>query len=70
MSYDKMIIQIRAKLNITQEQLAKMLDVAFDTVNRWENKKAIPSKKHICILENICKENNIEIEVFKNEGIN
>mgnify|MGYP003506386393 CR=1 FL=1 len=61
MDYARMIVQIRARLNLSQEQLAKMLNVAFATVNRWENNKATPSRKHRCILENLCKENDIEI---------
>lgn len=63
MSYSKIIILIRAKLNITQEEMAKKLDVSFATINRWENGHTIPSKRYIYILEEICKENNIDWRV-------
>ena len=63
MSYSKIIILIRAKLNITQEEMAKKLDVSFATINRWENGHSIPSKRYIYILEEICKENNIDWRV-------
>lgn len=60
MIYSKIIILIRAKLNITQEEMAKKLDVSFATINRWENGHTIPSRRYIYMLEEICKENNID----------
>lgn len=59
MNYGKIIIKLRAKLNITQHEFARILNVSFATVNRWENNKIIPSKRYICILENMCRENGI-----------
>ena len=35
---------IRAKLNLTQEQLAERLGVSFATVNRWEGGANVPQK--------------------------
>ena len=35
---------IRAKLNLTQEQLAERLGVSFATVNRWEGGNNLPQK--------------------------
>jgi type I restriction enzyme M protein len=35
---------IRAKLDLTQEQLAERLGVAFATVNRWEGGTTVPQK--------------------------
>lgn len=72
MDYAKLIIQIRARLNLSQDELGKMVGVSYSTINRWENNKAVPSKKHICILENICEENHICVEEnknAKNEGL-
>ena len=34
----------RLKNKITQKELAKKLDVAFATVNRWFNKRTKPNK--------------------------
>ena len=65
MDYARMILQIRARLNLSQEELGKIVGVSFSTVNRWENNKAIPSKKHMCVLENVCEENDIKFEVNK-----
>jgi len=39
------INQLRAKLNLTQEDLAAKLGVAFSTLNRWENGKSFPQGK-------------------------
>ena len=62
MDYSKILIKIRAKLNLSQNDLGRMMGVSFTNINRWENNKSIPSRKHVCILENICKENQI---IFK-----
>ena len=37
--------QIRAKLELSQEELANRLGVAFSTLNRWENGKSMPRGK-------------------------
>ena len=36
------IRELRAKLNLSQEELAARLNVSFATVNRWENDKTMP----------------------------
>ena len=35
--YPSAIRKLRAKLNISQQELADMLGVSFPSVNRWEN---------------------------------
>jgi len=37
--------QVRAKLELSQEELANKLGVAFSTLNRWENSKSAPRGK-------------------------
>ncbi|MCK4784967.1 MAG: N-6 DNA methylase [Desulfobacteraceae bacterium] len=37
--------QVRAKLELSQEELANRLGVAFSTLNRWENSKSAPRGK-------------------------
>ncbi|MBQ7276044.1 MAG: helix-turn-helix transcriptional regulator [Bacilli bacterium] len=44
LNYPQMIIKLRVKMNISQEELAKELDVSFQSVNRWENGKFEPTK--------------------------
>lgn len=65
MEYSNIVLRIRAKLNMTQQQLADILKVNFATVNRWENGKRIPSKRYIFLLEELCKKNNIELDRFE-----
>lgn len=45
--YSNYVLKIRAKLNITQQELAGKLKVSFASVNRWENGKMTPSKRYI-----------------------
>lgn len=44
LNYPKMIIKLRIKMNISQEELANNLGVSFQSVNRWENGKYEPTK--------------------------
>jgi transcriptional regulator with XRE-family HTH domain len=61
-NYAKALIELRSKLNISQTELAALLNVSYPSVNRWENDKAIPVKIVRVRIEKMCKENNIEIE--------
>ncbi|MDP6526021.1 MAG: helix-turn-helix transcriptional regulator [Kiritimatiellia bacterium] len=40
--------QLRTKLDLSQEELAARLGVAFSTLNRWENARSVPRGKAIC----------------------
>ena len=67
MKFSQLLIEIRGKLNLTQEELAKKMDVSFATINRWENSHWIPSKRHQCVLKNICIENKIDYKKYMEE---
>ncbi|MGM0582848.1 MAG: DNA (cytosine-5-)-methyltransferase [Bacteroidota bacterium] len=41
------LTKIREKMGISQEALARKLDVSFSTINRWENKKSYPRNNMI-----------------------
>ena len=45
---------------MSQQALAKKLDVSFATINRWENGKSLPQKLTLYRFEQFCKENGIE----------
>ena len=45
MRWDKLIKDLRDKLMLSQTEMATLLDVAFATVNRWENGKNEPTIK-------------------------
>ena len=68
MSFAEKVKLVRTKLKLSQEDLARELGVSFATINRWENGKTMPTKKHLCIIENVLKEHNIDFkELVENE---
>lgn len=52
----------RAKLLISQKELAKQLGVSFVTVSRWENKKLLPTFLNEKRFEAFCNDNKIKFE--------
>ncbi len=40
------IVSIREKLNLSQEEMASRLGVSFSTLNGWENGRRTPRAKH------------------------
>ena len=62
MNFEEKLVYVRAYLNLTQAQLAKELNVSFETINRWESGKYNPSKKAEYTLEIFCKKNNVAFE--------
>lgn len=59
MEFSKFCLETRLKLNLSQEMLARKLDVSFATINRWENGKALPQKLTLYRFEKFCEENGI-----------
>lgn len=45
MNWAESIKKLRNKMLLTQEELAKKLDVSFASVNRWENGEHEPTMK-------------------------
>ena len=62
MEFKDQVLYVRAKLNLTQTELAKKLSVSFATINRWESGKTKPSKKAMIAMDIFCKENNIDFK--------
>ena len=60
--YATALIELRSKLNISQHEMASLLNVSYPSVNRWENNKAIPIKIVRVRIEKMCIENNIEVK--------
>lgn len=52
------IKSIRTRLGVTQETLAQILGVSFQTVNRWENKGQKPSNLAIEKIKKLEKRQN------------
>ena len=57
-----LILEIRNRLNASQDQLAKMIGISYATVNRWENGHSQPNKAAQLRLYDICKERNVDLE--------
>lgn len=58
---------IRSVRNMSQEDLARKLNVSFATINRWETGKNSPSRMALSNIENFCKDNNIKYQVNNGE---
>ena len=62
MDFKDKLVYVRAKLNLSQTELAKKLNVSFPTISRWENGKTKPTKKALVVFKEFCKANHIEME--------
>ncbi len=60
--YQKMIVSLRNKLILSQEDFARLLGVSFASVNRWERGHHEPTIKVKRKIVELCKENNIELK--------
>ena len=64
--YRKMIISLRNKLIMSQEEFAKYLGVSFASMNRWEKGHHEPTIKFKKKLIDEFKKNKIQL-IFKEE---
>ena len=67
MEFKDKLVFARAKLDLSQSELAKELNVSLPTVSRWENGKVNPTKKAKVVFVQFCKKHNIEFEGESNE---
>ena len=56
-----LIKQIRTHLNMSQTEFAEQLNVTFQTVNRWENGRAVPNRLAQSKMFDFCKEKNVPV---------
>lgn len=63
MSFQESIKQFRLSQLLSQETFAKELGVSFTTVNRWETGKAKPTYKTMKLINDYCKDNNLDFRV-------
>lgn len=59
----------RQKAFYTQEDFAKLLDVALSTVNRWELNKAKPNVKAMKKIKAFCEDTQQPYELIENQWI-
>jgi DNA-binding transcriptional regulator YiaG len=71
MFIDEILKAVRKELGVSQETLARDLNVSYATLNRWENNKVKPSRLAMEKLKDYCAtskiSNNIlsELEKFR-----
>ena len=63
MTYAEAIKKLRNKMLLTQMEFAEYLGVSFASINRWETGKHEPTTKIKRRIVELCKENNIKLEV-------
>ena len=67
MDFGVLIKRVRKELGLSQEQLARELNISFSTVNRWENGKSNPSQMAKELFYNFCANNDVDIKKCKEE---
>ena len=68
MDYSNVTKRLREKLMISQKELADLLGVSFETVNRWENGHHEPTIKVKRQIKELCKKNKIDFNSYMKEG--
>ena len=56
MDFGKMILEFRAKYNLNQKQMAKIVGVSYEMISQYENGKYKPTARNKIIFENKMKE--------------
>lgn len=64
-SLSDVLRNIRRELYITQEQMARDLDISYSTLNRWENGHHVPSRLARKQLIEYSKQKGITAEIIK-----
>jgi len=62
MEFPEKIRYAREKLNMSQEDLARALNVSYVSINRWENAKTKPIKIAQAAFESFCDKHSISFE--------
>ena len=60
--YKILIPELRAAMNLSQEDLAKLLGVAVVSISRWENGHSKPTKIVKVKLDKLFKRYDIKVE--------
>lgn len=68
MTIDEVLKSIRNELSISQETLARELNVSYATLNRWENKKVKPSRLAMDKIKDFCAGKNLSGEIVSALG--
>lgn len=62
MKYKDAVLELRLRMNLSQEKLAHLIGASFVSVNRWENGKHKPTKIVKAKLNKLFVQHGIEVE--------
>lgn len=62
MDFSAIVKMVREKTNMSQEDLARALNVSFATINRWEKGKTHPNKMAKQVFISFCEQNDISFK--------
>lgn len=65
MNFPEIVKIVREKSDMSQEDLARALNVSFATINRWENGKTHPNKLTLAVFFDFCKQQGLDMEISK-----
>ena len=65
MDFPDIVKAAREKLGMSQEELARALNISFATINRWENGKTHPNKLTETVFLDFCVKQGLDIENIK-----
>ena len=61
------IRDMRLQVGLSQEKMAKELNVSISTISRWENGWNLPDENSMKLIKSCCKKYNWSYEDLKNE---
>jgi len=62
MEFPRIVKIVREKTGMSQEDLARVLNVSFATINRWENGKTHPNKLTQAVFFDFCRGQGLDME--------
>jgi DNA-binding XRE family transcriptional regulator len=70
MTFAEYVRKVRRGLEMNHQEIARELNVAFTTINRWEKKHVVPSNLAKKSFVDFCKTRGIEIppEILDGDG--
>ena len=64
MEFSLIVKQVRKELGLSQEQLARELNISFSTVNRWENGRSRPSQMAKELFFSFCISKSVDPKLY------
>jgi len=65
MTFPEAVKTARETLKMSQEDLARALNISFATINRWENGRTHPNKLTKTVFFDFCERQGLDVEVLK-----